>query len=146
MLVNIPNERMVVFAMWTLDIHQINALVKSVLKRPCMVISGETGGQRAELIDAWRDTTNGVIVVQASAGAEGIDLTASRIAVSYSRGYSFGELKQCQHRIYRPGQHHPTFFYYIVSDTLIEQAQMASIKIPCQHVIGIEHDIFAVVA
>ena len=128
LLNKVVDERVVVFAMWTLDIHQINALVKAVLKRPCMVINGETGGQRAELIEAWRDTTNGVIVVQSSAGAEGIDLTAARIAISYSRGYSYGELKQCQHRIYRPGQKKATHFYFIVSNTLIEQAQMASVK------------------
>ena len=119
------SERIVIFAKWRRDLEEIEKLAK-YLNRPLSVIKGGITRSRKEIIDEWRLTDNGIMLGQAGAIAEGVNLTAARIAISYSRGYSYGELAQCVHRFYRPGQTRRTYFYYLVTDTDIEGAQMKS--------------------
>ena len=119
-------ERVVVFARFKYDIQQARK-VSEKLKRATFELSGDTKDRSAEL-DAWRASNGGVLVVQQQAGAEGLDLTASRVVVFYSYGWSRGQMEQCIGRVYRKGQTRAVVCYFLLSDAPMERALVRSLE------------------
>ena len=119
-------ERVVVFARFKYDIQQAREASQK-LKRATFELSGDTKDRSGEL-DAWRASDGGVLVVQQQAGAEGLDLTASRVVVFYSYGWSRGQMEQCVGRVYRKGQTLPVVCYFLVSDAPMERALVRSLE------------------
>ena len=119
-------ERVVVFARFKYDIQQARK-VSDGLNRPTFELSGDTKDRSGEL-DAWRESDGGVLVVQQQSGAEGLDLTASRVVVFYSYGWSRGQMEQCVGRVYRKGQTLPVVCYFLLSDAPMERALVRSLE------------------
>ena len=119
-------ERVVVFARFKFDIATARGLCEEQ-EREVFELSGATKDRAGEL-DAWRSSRAGVLVVQQQAGAEGLDLTASRLAVFYSYGWSRGELEQCVGRVYRKGQTRGVVCYFFVSDAPMERALVRALE------------------
>ena len=119
-------ERVVVFARFKFDIRTARTVAEK-LGRPTFELSGATKDRAAEL-DGWRASDSGVLVVQPQSGAEGLDMTAARVVVFYSYGWSRGELEQSVGRVYRKGQTRGVVCYFLLSDAPIERAVVRSLE------------------
>ena len=107
---DIGEEPVVVFAWFKSDLEAIHRAA-----RMNGLVSGEVSGARDDL-KAWqrggeKDPT--VLAAQMQSGAEGIDMTRSRLAVYYSHGYSLMLYEQSRSRILRPPQKRPCAFYHL---------------------------------
>jgi SNF2 family DNA or RNA helicase len=91
------DEPVVVFGRFKHDLAEVERICR-VMKRKY----SELSGLRKELA-SWSD----VLGVQIQAGATGIDLTKSSIAIFMSTGYSAGDYEQAIARLHRPPQDKP---------------------------------------
>jgi SNF2 family DNA or RNA helicase len=104
-----PDEPVVVFAKYRKDITNIRNAVKAMGRK-----SSEVSGKR-DTLSNWEAGKTTVLVVQISAGAEGIDLTRARYCIYYSHTQSLGQYLQSRKRVHRPGQTRPVVYYRIVA-------------------------------
>jgi SNF2 family DNA or RNA helicase len=104
-----PDEPVVVFAKYTKDIKNIRRIVHELGRK-----SSEVSGKR-DTLHNWDAGKTTVLVVQISAGAEGIDLTRARYCIYYSHTQSLGQYLQSRKRVHRPGQDRPVTYYRLVA-------------------------------
>lgn len=104
-----PGEPTVVFCKYKKDITNVLRICKAIRLK-----TSELSGRRDTLED-WEKGLSSVLVVQISAGAEGIDLTRARYAIYYSQTNALWQYKQSRKRLDRPGQTRPVVFYHIVA-------------------------------
>ena len=84
------------------------------------------GGQ--DTSEQWKQSSGGVILVQISAGAEGVDLTAARYCIYCSLCHSLKDYSQSRKRIHRPGQTRPVSYYHIVAEGTIDEEIYAALE------------------
>jgi SNF2 family DNA or RNA helicase len=103
-----PEEPVVVFAKYRKDIKNIRRIVKELGRK-----SSEVSGER-DTLHNWIAGKTTVLVVQISAGAEGIDLTRAKYCIYYTLTSSLSKYKQSRKRVHRPGQTRPVIYYTLV--------------------------------
>ncbi len=90
---------------------------------------GEVSGRRRDgLDDMGRMAEVDVCGVQIDSGAEGIDLTRSRLCVLYSIGFRLDKYDQMLARILRPGQERPCVFYRLVAKNTVDHSLYRAIE------------------
>lgn len=104
-----PEEPVVIFAKYTRDIKNIRRVVNDMGRT-----SSEVSGKR-DTLNNWLAGKTTVLVVQISAGAEGIDLTRARYCVYYTLDYSLSRYLQSRKRVHRPGQTRPVVYYTLIA-------------------------------
>lgn len=104
-----PEEPVVVFCKYRKDIKNVKLTCKEV-GRTVSEVSG-----KCDEIGEWMDEKTNVLVVQISAGAEGINLTRARYNIYYTHHHSLGKYKQSRKRTHRPGQTRPVVYYHIIA-------------------------------
>lgn len=110
------NEKVVVFCVFKHDIKAVRS-VCDVLGIDVFELSG-----RENTYSAWCEHKGGgVIAVQIQAGAEGIDMTCSRMCVYYSLPHSLALYEQSKARLYRPGQERRVLFNYLICENTIDE-------------------------
>ena len=109
---DIGDENIVVFYKYSSESDALRARTKKPYE-----LSG-----RMDQLDEW-NRDGGILLVQISAGSEGIDLTNARYVIFYSIGYSLGQYEQAKRRVRRPGARLDapvTYINLIVEDTVDE--------------------------
>lgn len=110
LLESLPDgEPVVVFCRFRKDIKNCRRVVKDMGRK-----SSEISGVR-DTSTNWYAGKTSVLVVQISAGSEGIDLTRARYGVYYTKTQALWQYQQSRKRLHRPGQVRPTTFYHIVA-------------------------------
>lgn len=109
------NEKVVVFCVFKHDIASVHDVCHSL-----GISSFELSGS-VNTYKAWQECEGGVIAVQIQAGAEGIDMTCSRMCVYYSLPHSLSLYEQSKARLYRPGQEHRVLFSYLLCKNTIDE-------------------------
>jgi SNF2 family DNA or RNA helicase len=119
LLTDLPaDERLIVFCRFVPELAQIQKVAKRH-NRPY----GEISGARKDLttLGTMPETPGLVMGVQLQAGGLGVDLTAARIAVYWSKSFSLGDHEQSLARVHRPGQkHHVVYTHLVATDTVDE--------------------------
>lgn len=112
-------QPVVVFARFRPDLATIKA-VAAELNREYRELSGSRRdllNEDAKMVEGF----TGIGGVQIQAGGVGIDLTAARLGVYYSVGYSLGDYEQSLKRMHRPGQEHKVLYVHLVCENTIDQ-------------------------
>lgn len=104
-----PDEPIVVFAKYRKDIKNIRKVVNELGRK-----SSELSGAR-DTMHNWEAGKTQVLVVQITAGAEGINLTRARYNIYYTPTHSLMQYLQSRKRSHRPGQTRGVVYYKLVS-------------------------------
>jgi hypothetical protein len=117
-----PDERLVIFMCFRscLDIFR-RQLPKN---RPNMTLeSSMTTRRRAEVINDFANSTNGILVLTYELGAEGLNLQMAHTVLILDLWWNNGKTQQAIARVLRYGQKSPVVnVYYFTSNTGIENA------------------------
>lgn len=102
--------------------HDIAAIKKALTAIGYPV--AELSGARNEL-SAWQRGEYQVLVVQLQSGGVGVDFTTCgdkpcRYCIYYGKDFNWGNYKQSQKRIHRPGQTETTFFITLAMDDTVD--------------------------
>ena len=118
-----PNDHLVVFARFHEDLNRIEEVtLKS--GREYFELSG-----RVDNHWEWKKAERGPILgVQIRAGSLGVDLTAARMAVFYSVGFSLGDYEQALSRIHRQGQHRNVLYVHLVAADTVDEKIYKALK------------------
>lgn len=117
-----PEERIVVFCKFRPEIAALRDVMKDVGREPFFMIGG------LDTSEAWKQSHGGVILVQISAGSEGVDLTAARYCIYCSLCHSLKDYQQSRKRLHRPGQARPVTYYHIVASGTIDEQIYAALE------------------
>jgi hypothetical protein len=119
-------EPVCVYVQYVDDLDVIKGIAKKAGLR-----YGEIAGRRDDGLTDSAELAPDIDIcgIQIQAGGTGIDLTRSRYAIWYSKGYSLGDYDQARARQDRPGQTRPVVNIHLVaSDTIDEDITTALIK------------------
>lgn len=96
---DLGGEQVVVFGLYQFELEQLSKRFGGG------IIYGPTPeGERARLIEAFQRGDSRILFAQTRTGGIGINLTAAKTAVYYTRGWSLEEYLQSQDRLHRIGQ------------------------------------------
>jgi SNF2 family DNA or RNA helicase len=109
-----PDEKVVIFCKFRPEIRELGHRVIQAGRTPYHLIGGEDSSEQ------WKSSNGGVILVQISAGSEGVDLTAARYCIYCSLCHSLKDYQQSRKRLHRPGQTRPVTYYHIVASGTID--------------------------
>ena len=115
MLEDLQGERVVVFARFRYDLGAARAEAERLGYRV-----GEISGSANDYKQWCESDELDLLVVQTQAGGLGIDLTAARVAIFYSLGFSLGDYQQAIARVHRPGQTRPTVIYRLLAVNTVD--------------------------
>lgn len=90
-------------------------------------IAGELSGSVNNLRE-WHKGYIDALVIQTSAGSEGIDLTRAAYAIYYSPCWDLGEFDQSRARLHRPGQTRPTRFIHMIARNTIDEVMVKALR------------------
>jgi len=111
-----PKEPVVVFCHFRRDLDAVSRVAQAA-GRPFYELSGRVNDIGAK----WEPKPGGLAAVQIQAGKEGIDLTASNVAIYWSQTYKLGDFEQSLARLHRPGQRHNVTFIHLLAENTIDQ-------------------------
>ena len=117
-----PDERVVIFCKFRPEIAALRDTVRESGRETFFMIGGH------DTSDAWNQSNGGVILVQISAGSEGVDLTAARYCIYCSLCHSLKDYQQSRKRLHRPGQTRPVTYYHIVARGTIDEQIYAALE------------------
>lgn len=117
-----PEDKVVVFCRFRPEIAELTSVVEKAKRKPFYMIGGQDTSEQ------WKASSGGVILVQISAGAEGVDLTAARYCIYCSLCHSLKDYSQSRKRIHRPGQTRPVTYYHIVAEGTIDEEIYAALE------------------
>ncbi len=125
-------KKLVIFARFLPEIHEIEALCKKILSKAKMktvAIYGEIRKERrGEIVRQFQeDPATAVIVGQIDTAGTGITLTAADTCVYYSVTYNYATYEQSLSRIHRIGQKHPCTYIHLVAEGTIDEAILAAL-------------------
>lgn len=116
-LEDIPaDDRVVIFCRFKPEIAHLGEDCKTIKRKVFHVMGGK------DTSEEWKKTPGAVLLVQISAGSEGIDLTAARYCIYCSLCHSLKDYSQSRKRIHRPGQRRNVTYLHIVAEGTIDTA------------------------
>jgi len=104
-----PEEPLVIFCKYRIDINNIHELCKE-LKITASEVSG-----KADNLAEWQSGKTKVLIAQIKSGSESIDLTRARYCIYYSLDFSLSAWKQSRKRVHRPNQTRSVVYYILVA-------------------------------
>lgn len=125
-------KKLVIFARFLPEIHEIEALCKKILSKAKMktvAIYGEIRKERrGEIVRQFQeDPATAVIVGQIDTAGTGITLTAADTCVYYSVTYNYATYEQSLSRIHRIGQRHPCTYIHLVAEGTIDETILTAL-------------------
>lgn len=125
-------KKLVVFARFLPEIHEIEKLCGKVLKKAGMEavsIYGEIKKEtRGELIRQFQeDPKTTVIVGQIDTLGVGVTLTAADTCVYYSVNFNYATYDQSLSRIHRIGQKHPCTYIHLMAEKTIDETVLQAL-------------------
>lgn len=118
-------KKLVIFARFISEIHEIEALCKKTLGKAGMgavAIYGEIRKEdRGEIVQQFQtDPKTMVFIGQIDTAGTGITLTAADTCVFYSVNFNYAAYSQSLSRIHRIGQHHPCTYIHLLVEKSID--------------------------
>lgn len=117
-----PNERIIIFSCYrtVLDVMKLY-LPKD---RPIFTISGNNKiDTRTSIIDNYRLSSNGILLLTYEIGANGLNLQCSSVAMLVDFWWNAGKSEQAITRLLRPGQQaDEVYIYYFTANSGMENA------------------------
>lgn len=125
-------KKLVIFARFLPEIHEIEALCRKMLgkaKMKTVAIYGEIRKERrGEIVGQFQtDPATMVFIGQIDTAGTGITLTAADTCVYYSVTYNYATYEQSLSRIHRIGQRHPCTYIHLVAEGTIDEAILAAL-------------------
>ena len=127
-------KKLVVFARFLPEIHEIEALCEKVLSKTKMKAVAIYGGikkeDRGSIVQQFQEDPNTMVFIgQIDTAGTGITLTAADTCVYYSVNFNFATYDQSKSRIHRIGQHRPcTYVHLLAAGTIDETILQALAK------------------
>lgn len=120
------DERIIVFSSFSSFLKMFKELIPD---RPSLALSSDMKTEdRADSLDSWRSSDNGVLLMTYKLGGAGLNLQDGRIVVLADFWWNDGTTKQAIGRVVRKGQTKDCIIYSFTSGTGIEEG------------IGMKHD------
>lgn len=107
-----PDKQIVVFSQYK---YPIQTLKEMLGERMAIVTGDEVGRSRDANIHKFQEGKVKIIGLSYGAGAESINLQNAHYALYIGYPWTWGKLAQAMARIWRQGQAHPTFHYFLLS-------------------------------
>ena len=125
-------KKLVVFARFLPEIHEIEALCEKTLGKAGMravAIYGDIKKEeRGGIVQQFQtDPKTVVFIGQIDTAGTGITLTAADTCVFYSVNFNFATYSQSLSRIHRIGQHHPCTYIHLVAEKTVDETILASL-------------------
>lgn len=125
-------KKLVIFARFLPEIHEIEALCRKMLdkaKMKTVAIYGEIKKEvRGEIVRQFQtDPATAVFIGQIDTAGTGITLTAADTCVYYSVTYNYATYEQSLSRIHRIGQKHLCTYIHLVAEGTIDEAILAAL-------------------
>jgi len=122
----LANEQVVVFGLYQAELENLaDEFVPSnpagTIGTPPIIYGPTPEGIRQTLIDEFQRGARRLLFVQSRTGGLGINLTAARNAIYYTRGWSLEEWLQSQDRLHRIGQTGTVTIIPLVAEDSIDQ-------------------------
>lgn len=116
------DEKVVVWCRFDREIERIKELVESKGRHAHVLKGGVGTGDRQKMIDEFQSPLrcNDVFISNPQAGGAGITLTAAKVAIYFSRSFSFGDSAQSEDRIHRIGQENNVLYIDIAAYKTID--------------------------
>jgi SNF2 family DNA or RNA helicase len=124
-----PDEKVVVFCTFLHDLKVVRDLCENPGPDGIKRVYGEVSGNRKDLTEDSKFPPHiDVLGVQIKSGGVGIDLTAARIGIYYSVGFSLSDYEQSRKRVRRPGQTRPVIYYHLVAEKTVDRKVYQALK------------------
>lgn len=119
-------KKLVIFARFLAEIHEIEALCDKVLRRAGMnavAIYGEIKKEdRGGIVQQFQtDPKTTVFIGQIDTAGTGITLTAADTCVYYSVNFNFATYDQSKSRIHRIGQRNSCLYIHLVAENTVDE-------------------------
>ena len=121
-LLESTNDRVIVFYNFKEELEKIEDMCIR-MERPISVVNG----QRKHL-KAYENDQNSVTLIQYQAGAMGLNLQKSNKIIYFSLPLSSELFEQSKKRIHRIGQKKSCFYYYLISDSTVDEDILKTLK------------------
>lgn len=126
-------KKLVIFARFVPEIHEIEALCSKVLrpaKMRSVAIYGDIKKEaRGDIVQQFQtDPATMVFVGQIDTAGTGITLTAADTCIFYSVNFNFATYSQSLSRIHRIGQHHPCTYIHLLADKTIDETVLQALQ------------------
>lgn len=125
-------KKLVIFARFLPEIHEIEDLCRKMLGRTGMKTVAIYGGirkeQRGEIVRQFQtDPATMVFIGQIDTAGTGITLTAADTCVYYSTTYNYAAYEQSLSRIHRIGQRNTCLYIHLVAEGTIDEAVLTTL-------------------
>ena len=125
-------KKLVIFARFLSEIHEIEALCQKMLGKAGMKavsIYGEIKKEdRGAIVREFQtDPKTMVFIGQIDTAGTGITLTAADTCVFYSVNFNYATYSQSLSRIHRIGQHHPCTYIHLVAEKTVDESILNSL-------------------
>ena len=125
-------KKLVIFARFLPEIHEIEALCQKMLGKAGMKavsIYGEIKKEdRGDIVRQFQtDPKTMLFIGQIDTAGTGITLTAADTCVFYSVNFNYATYSQSLSRIHRIGQHHPCTYIHLVAEKTVDEAILNSL-------------------
>lgn len=125
-------KKLVIFARFLPEIHEIEALCQKVLGKAGMkavAIYGDIKKEdRGGIVQQFQtNPATMAFIGQIDTAGTGITLTAADTCVYYSVNFNFATYSQSLSRIHRIGQHHPCTYIHLVAEDTLDDTILASL-------------------
>lgn len=117
-LLESTQDRLIVFYQFTCELVELQQICKE-LDRPVSIVNGMTKD-----LTAYEQESNSVTLVQYQAGAMGLNLQKANKIVYFSLTEEAELFEQSKKRIHRIGQDRPCFYYILICQNSIEDAEI----------------------
>lgn len=130
-LLEIPGKKVVIFARFTAEIHDIVGLCQTLYGPDSYrLIDGSIpAAERGPAVEAFqKDPRVRIFIAQIQTAGLGITLTAADTAIFYSFDYSYANYEQAKARIHRIGQRHPVNYIHLIARGTVDEEVLAALQ------------------
>lgn len=126
-------KKLVIFARFIPEIHEIEALCEKTLRSAGMkavAIYGDIKKEnRGDIVQQFQtDPKTTVFIGQIDTAGTGITLTAADTCIFYSVNFNFATYSQSLSRIHRIGQHHPCTYIHLLAEKTIDETVLQALQ------------------
>jgi SNF2 family DNA or RNA helicase len=123
---NHTTEKVLIFGCFVSCLEYLRWICANFINRPLFILTSTTNiKKRTELLDDFRQSKNGILLLTYSIGSEGLNLQEANVIIHLDLYWNKGKENQALSRIYRKGQKSRVVYQYIIiSNTQIEKTML----------------------